>query len=118
MARRAYSGRTMSGPADTRVMTLSDEAIAEGARLVLDGQPVAVPPPPQTRFKTLFGELVAGGAAGSGPLPVAPEVDGSCPITGPLMHNRTASEQNRIVFPSESTTRPMRFGALSLIVQR
>ncbi|HTG64527.1 MAG TPA: L-threonylcarbamoyladenylate synthase, partial [Sphingomicrobium sp.] len=33
----------MSGPADTRVMTLSDEAIAEGARLILAGQPVAVP---------------------------------------------------------------------------
>lgn len=43
MAPRAYSGRTMSGPVDTRVMTLSDEAIAEGARLVLAGQPVAVP---------------------------------------------------------------------------
>ena len=33
----------MSGPADTRVMPLSDEAIAEAARLVLAGQPVAVP---------------------------------------------------------------------------
>ena len=43
MKRRGYSGRTMSGPADTRVMPLSDEAIAEAARLVLSGQPVAVP---------------------------------------------------------------------------
>ncbi len=43
MRRRGYSGRTMSGPADTRVMPLSDEAIAEAARLVLAGQPVAVP---------------------------------------------------------------------------
>ncbi|HEU0311002.1 MAG TPA: L-threonylcarbamoyladenylate synthase [Sphingomicrobium sp.] len=33
----------MSGPADTRVMPLNDEAIAEAARLVLAGQPVAVP---------------------------------------------------------------------------
>ena len=33
----------MSGPADTRVMPLSDEAIAEAARLILAGQPVAVP---------------------------------------------------------------------------
>jgi len=43
MMRRGYSGRTMGGPADTRVMPLSDEAIAEAARLVLSGQPVAVP---------------------------------------------------------------------------
>ncbi|MCL6697330.1 L-threonylcarbamoyladenylate synthase [Sphingomonas sp. NSE70-1] len=33
----------MSGPADTRVMPLSDEAIAEAARLVLAGELVAVP---------------------------------------------------------------------------
>ena len=33
----------MSGPADTRIMPLGDEAIAEAARLVLAGQPVAVP---------------------------------------------------------------------------
>jgi len=43
MRRRGYSGLTMSGPADTRVMPLSDEAIAEAARLVLAGLPVAVP---------------------------------------------------------------------------
>src|SRR4026208_2605620 len=43
MRRRGYSGRTMSGPADTRVMPLSDEAIAEAARLALAGQIVAVP---------------------------------------------------------------------------
>ncbi len=43
MVRRAYSGQTMSGPVDTRVMPLSDEAIAEAARLILAGQPVAVP---------------------------------------------------------------------------
>ena len=41
--RRGYSGRTMSGPVDTRVMPLGDEAIAEASRLVLAGQPVAVP---------------------------------------------------------------------------
>jgi L-threonylcarbamoyladenylate synthase len=33
----------MEHPADTRVLPLSDEAIAEAARLVLAGQPVAVP---------------------------------------------------------------------------
>ncbi|HYC95550.1 MAG TPA: L-threonylcarbamoyladenylate synthase [Sphingomicrobium sp.] len=33
----------MSGPADTRVMGIGDEAIAEAARLILAGQPVAVP---------------------------------------------------------------------------
>ncbi|HEY0628834.1 MAG TPA: L-threonylcarbamoyladenylate synthase [Sphingomicrobium sp.] len=33
----------MSGPVETRVMPLGDEAIAEAARLVLAGQPVAVP---------------------------------------------------------------------------
>ena len=38
-----YSGQAMDGPADTRVMPLNDEAIAEAARLVLAGQPVAVP---------------------------------------------------------------------------
>jgi len=38
-----YSGRTMTLPPDTRVLPLSDEAIAEAARLVLAGQPVAVP---------------------------------------------------------------------------
>lgn len=43
MVRMAYSGQTMSGPADTRVTTLSDDAIAEAARLILAGQPVAVP---------------------------------------------------------------------------
>lgn len=38
-----YSGQAMSGPADTRVMGMGDEAIAEAARLILAGQPVAVP---------------------------------------------------------------------------
>jgi L-threonylcarbamoyladenylate synthase len=38
-----YSGQSMGGPADTRVIPLSDEAIAEGARLILSGEPVAVP---------------------------------------------------------------------------
>jgi L-threonylcarbamoyladenylate synthase len=38
-----YSGRGMSGPADTRVMPMGEEAIAEAARLVLAGKPVAVP---------------------------------------------------------------------------
>ncbi len=33
----------MSGPANTRLMPMSDEAIVEAARLVLAGQPVAVP---------------------------------------------------------------------------
>jgi L-threonylcarbamoyladenylate synthase len=33
----------MGGPADTRVMPMGDEAIAEAARLVLAGEPVAVP---------------------------------------------------------------------------
>ncbi len=33
----------MSGPADTRILPLGDKAIAEAARLVLAGQPVAVP---------------------------------------------------------------------------
>ena len=41
--RNGYSGQAMALPPDTRVMPLSDEAIAEAARLVLDGQPVAVP---------------------------------------------------------------------------
>ena len=40
---QAYSGRAMALPPDTRVMPMSDEAIAEAARLVLAGQPVAVP---------------------------------------------------------------------------
>jgi L-threonylcarbamoyladenylate synthase len=38
-----YSGQLMSSPPDTRVLPLSDEAIAEAARLVLAGQPIAVP---------------------------------------------------------------------------
>ena len=38
-----YSGQAMGGPADTRVMPMGSEAIAEAARLVLAGQPVAVP---------------------------------------------------------------------------
>ena len=38
-----YSGQSMSPLPDTRVLPLSDEAIAEAARLVLAGQPVAVP---------------------------------------------------------------------------
>lgn len=33
----------MRGPADTKVMPMGDEAIAEAARLVLAGEPVAVP---------------------------------------------------------------------------
>ena len=40
---QAYSGRAMALPPDTRVMPMSDEAIAEAARLVLAGEPVAVP---------------------------------------------------------------------------
>ena len=45
MSPRRYSGRAMAHPPDTRarVLALSDAAIAEGARLILDGHPVAVP---------------------------------------------------------------------------
>ena len=43
MSLRRYSGRRMAHPPDTRVLALSDSAIAEGARLVLAGHPVAVP---------------------------------------------------------------------------
>ena len=42
MKEQAYSGRAMALPPDTRVMPMSDEAIAEAARLVLAGEPVAV----------------------------------------------------------------------------
>ena len=38
-----YSGQAMGGPADTIVMPMGEDAIAEAARLVLAGQPVAVP---------------------------------------------------------------------------
>lgn len=40
---RTYSGRTMTLPTDTRVMPFDAEAIGEAARLILAGQPVAVP---------------------------------------------------------------------------
>jgi L-threonylcarbamoyladenylate synthase len=43
MRPRSYSGQAMSGPADTQVMPMGDEAIAEAARLILSGEPVAVP---------------------------------------------------------------------------
>ena len=43
MPAQAYSGRAMGLPPDTRVLPLNDEAIAEAARLILAGQPVAVP---------------------------------------------------------------------------
>ena len=43
MSLRRYSGRRMAHPPDTRVLPLSDNAIAEGARLILAGLPVAVP---------------------------------------------------------------------------
>lgn len=38
-----YSGRLMALPPETRVLPYNAEAIAEAARLVLEGQPVAVP---------------------------------------------------------------------------
>ena len=38
-----YSGQSMALPTETNVMPLSDEAIAEAARLLLTGHPVAVP---------------------------------------------------------------------------
>ena len=38
-----YSGRAMGGPADTRVISLSEDAISEASRLILAGEPVAVP---------------------------------------------------------------------------
>ena len=43
MMAQAYSGRAMALPPDTRVLPMSDEAIAEAARLILAGEPVAVP---------------------------------------------------------------------------
>ena len=43
MSAISYSGRAMAHPPDTRVLPLSDNAIAEGARLILAGHPVAVP---------------------------------------------------------------------------
>jgi L-threonylcarbamoyladenylate synthase len=39
----AYSGRNMGHPDETRVLPLGDESIAEAARLILAGQPVAMP---------------------------------------------------------------------------
>lgn len=38
-----YSGQAMGGPVETILMPMSDEAIAEAARVVLAGWPVAVP---------------------------------------------------------------------------
>jgi L-threonylcarbamoyladenylate synthase len=38
-----YSGQSMTSPPDTRVLPYSDAAIAEAARLVLAGDPVAMP---------------------------------------------------------------------------
>src|SRR5436190_12634163 len=38
-----YSGQAMAHPPDTRVISMGDEAIAEAARLILSGQPVAMP---------------------------------------------------------------------------
>jgi L-threonylcarbamoyladenylate synthase len=43
MRRRTYSGQAMNRPADTKVMPMGDAAIAEAARLILAGEPVAVP---------------------------------------------------------------------------
>ena len=43
MTPRTYSGRAMALPPEPRVMPLSNEAIAEAARLLLAGEPVAVP---------------------------------------------------------------------------
>ena len=43
MKRMGYSGRAMTGPAETRVMPIDEAAIAEAARLILAGDPVAVP---------------------------------------------------------------------------
>lgn len=43
MTRWRYSGQAMSEPADTRVMPMGEAAIDEAARLVLAGEPVAVP---------------------------------------------------------------------------
>lgn len=43
MRRRSYSGRAMGRPDDTRILPNGEEAIAEAARLVLAGEPVAVP---------------------------------------------------------------------------
>src|SRR5262245_15801926 len=38
-----YSGQQMGRPDDTKMLPFSDEAIAEAARIVLAGEPVAVP---------------------------------------------------------------------------
>ncbi len=43
MRRLGYSGRRMAHPPETRVLRLNDEAIAEAARLIEAGDPVAVP---------------------------------------------------------------------------
>ena len=43
MERGGYSGQVMGRPANTRVISFSESAIAEAARLVLAGEPVAVP---------------------------------------------------------------------------
>ena len=43
MKRRRYSGQPMGRPDDTKILPFGDEAIAEAARLVLAGDPVAVP---------------------------------------------------------------------------
>src|SRR4029453_8762414 len=43
MMQMGYSGRPMGGPVNTRVISLCDGAISEAARLILAGEPVAVP---------------------------------------------------------------------------
>ena len=43
MKRRRYSGLAMGRPDDTKVLPYGEEAISEAVRLVLAGQPVAVP---------------------------------------------------------------------------
>ena len=43
MKRRRYSGQPMGRPDDTKILPFGDDAIAEAARLVLAGDPVAVP---------------------------------------------------------------------------
>jgi len=43
LKQRGYSGQHMGGPADTRVIPLSESAISEASRLILTGEAVAVP---------------------------------------------------------------------------
>ena len=107
----AYSGRRMEPPTETRVLAAGSEAIAEAARLILAGEPVAVP------TETVYG--LAADASNAAAVARIYEAKGRPSFNPLIVHVRDIAEAERIArFDATATALAERWwpGPLTLVL--